>query len=159
MFTGDRSGEFLYAALHRAGLANQSESVDRDDGLVLRGVYITAAAHCAPPANRPTPAQLQKCRGYLMEEIAALKPRVVLCLGAIGWNATIAALRQMGEAIASPTPRFSHAAEVRISGAVLLGCYHVSQQNTFTGRLTTPMIDEVLARAVDLSGERTVQSL
>jgi uracil-DNA glycosylase family 4 len=153
MFTGDRSGDFLYAALHRAGLANQPTSVSRDDGLALSGVYITAALRCAPPANKPTPAQLATCRAHLVDELDVLRPRAVLCLGGIGWNATLAALAQRGESIPSPKPKFTHGAEVELAADLaLLGCYHVSQQNTFTGRLTEPMIDAVLQRAKRLCG-------
>ena len=155
MFTGDRSGDFLYAALHRAGLANQAQSTNRDDGLTLRGVFITAALRCAPPANRPTAAQITNCRPYLLEELRLLKPKVMLCLGSIGWNAALTALRETDHDIPSPKPRFGHAAECGIGRMTLLGCYHVSQQNTFTGRLTEPMIDEVLARARSLAGLKT----
>ena len=146
MFTGDRSGDFLYAALHRAGLANQPLSTQRDDGLELRGVYITAALRCAPPGNRPTPRQLANCLPWLLQEFTLLRPPVVLCLGGIAWKAALAALRS-GWPIPRPQPRFAHGAECRIGSTVLLGCYHVSQQNTFTGRLTGPMLDQVLARA------------
>ncbi|UCD73935.1 MAG: uracil-DNA glycosylase [Phycisphaerales bacterium] len=155
MFTGDRSGDFLYAALHRAKLANQSQSTRRGDGLTLRGAYITAALRCAPPQNRPTSDQLAACRPYLAAELRILRPRVVLCLGHIAWNATIAAFRPLGEAVPSPKPRFTHAAEAVIAGMTLLGSYHVSQQNTFTGRLTEAMLDEVLARARTLAGLST----
>ncbi|MFO0873603.1 MAG: uracil-DNA glycosylase [Phycisphaerales bacterium] len=160
MFTGDRSGDFLYAALHRAGLASQPMSTSRDDGLSLHGVYIAAACRCAPPANRPTPAQLANCRGWLVDEIVALRPRTIVALGGIGWNASLAALAAtdgLGVRIPRPRPRFAHAACVRLDVAggdrsgtiVLLGCYHVSQQNTFTGRLTPPMLDAVLRTALD----------
>ncbi len=147
MFTGDRSGEFLYAALHRAGLANQPEATRRDDGLELRGVYITAALRCAPPGNRPTPGQLANCLPYLWDEIEALRPAVLVCLGAVAWKAALAALRGAGVELPRPLPAFAHGAECRLGGSILLGCYHVSQQNTFTGRLTGPMIDAVLATA------------
>jgi uracil-DNA glycosylase family 4 len=147
MFTGDRSGDFLYAALHRAGLANQGRSASRDDGLRLKGVFITAALRCAPPGNRPTPGQLSNCRPYLSRELELLRPRVVMCLGAIAWNAAMAALAACECAIPRPRPRFGHGAQVRIGPLTLLGCYHVSQQNTFTGRLTERMIDDVLKRA------------
>ena len=154
MFTGDRSGEFLYAALHRAGLANQPHSVSRDDGLTINNVYITAALRCAPPKNKPTPAQLKTCRSYLEQELTLLRPGVIVCLGAIAWTATISALRELGVPIDSPAPRFGHAAEVALQSCRLIGCYHVSQQNTFTGRLTPPMLDRVLQRAVTLSRTR-----
>lgn len=152
MFTGDRSGDFLYAALHRAGLANQPTSVARDDGLELRGVYITASLRCAPPANKPTAEQLQQCRVHLIDDIAALQPRVLLCLGGIAWNATLATLAEMGIAIPRPKPRFGHGAHVEIGGFDMVGCYHVSQQNTFTGRLTEAMLDDVVEQVSDLLG-------
>ncbi len=147
MFTGDRSGDFLYAALHRAGLANQPRSTDRDDGLKLEGVYITAALRCAPPGNRPTPAQLAHCAPYLLEELAAVRPGVIIALGGIAWNATLRALGAAGAVVPRPRPRFAHGAECALGSTVLLGCYHVSQQNTFTGRLTEVMMDALLSRA------------
>lgn len=147
MFTGDRSGDFLYAALHRAGFANQPHSVSRDDGLSLRGVYISAAVRCAPPANKPTPTQRANCLPYLVEEIRLLKPRVLVCLGSIGWDGALTALREAGRVIPTPRPKFGHACEITLGDIKMLGCYHVSQQNTFTGRLTEPMIDAVLHRA------------
>lgn len=151
MFTGDRSGDFLYAALHRTGLANQPLAVSRDDGLRLQGVYITAALRCAPPGNKPTPRQLENCRPFLLDEIRVLQPRVMICLGSIAWHAAIAALAACGLALPRPRPRFGHGAEVPLGGATLLGCYHVSQQNTFTGRLTAAMLDRVLRRALTLT--------
>lgn len=156
MFTGDRSGDFLYAALHRAGLASQPASRRRDDGLVLRGAYITAACRCAPPGNRPLPDELARCAPFLDRELALLSgARVVLALGAIGWEAALAHLARTGLAVPRPRPRFGHGAEARIPGApVLLGSYHPSQQNTQTGRLTPAMLDAVLARAVALAGSR-----
>jgi uracil-DNA glycosylase family 4 len=157
MFTGDRSGDFLFAALHRAGLASQPTSTRRDDGLTLDGVYITAALRCAPPANRPTPEQLLRCRTHLAAEIARLRPRAVLCLGAIGWRAAIDAIALNGVPHPRPQPRFGHGREARIGPVRLLGSYHVSQQNTFTGRLTGAMFDSVLQRAravADLPGAR-----
>lgn len=151
MFTGDRSGDFLYAGLHRAGLANQPTSTARGDGLALRGAYIAAACRCAPPANKPTPAQLQRCRPWLVDELTVLRPRVILALGAIGWSAALDALSDLGAAIARPRPRFGHAAHVELGDVTLLGCYHVSQQNTFTGRLTPAMLDAVLLEARTMS--------
>jgi uracil-DNA glycosylase family 4 len=147
IFTGDRSGDFLYAALHRAGLASQPDSVQRGDGMKLRGVYITAALRCAPPANKPTPAQLDHCSPYLLQELAVLRPAVMICLGAIAWKAIVAALAAGGSEIPRPRPAFGHGAECLIGDTLLIGCYHVSQQNTFTGRLTEPMLDAVLCRA------------
>ena len=146
MFTGDRSGDFLYAALNRAGLANQAHATDRADGLTLSGVYIAAALRCAPPGNKPTPQQMANCLGFLVDEFAQLRPAVSLCLGAIGWRAALSALDALGD-VPRPRPKFAHGAEVRVGATVLLGCYHVSQQNTFTGRLTRRMLDTVLKRA------------
>ncbi len=154
MFTGDRSGDFLYAALHRAGLASQPSATHRDDGLSLRGVYITAAVRCAPPANKPTPAQRANCMPHLIEEIRIIQPRVLLCLGSIGWNAALEALRDLGADLPKPKPKFAHAGEVHLGATTVLGCYHVSQQNTFTGRLTNAMIDNVLARTLALTSEK-----
>ncbi len=147
VFTGDASGDFLFAALHRAGFANQSRSVSRDDGLVLVGAYVAAAARCAPPGNKPTPAEFARCRPFLVREIAAL-PRlsVVLALGADAWRAAIEALVENGASRPRPLPAFGHGAEVRLGRFLLLGSYHVSQQNTFTGRLTPAMFDAVLER-------------
>ena len=149
MFTGDRSGDFLYAALHRAGFANQPTSVRRDDGLALRGAFITAPCRCAPPGNKPLPDELARCSVWLDREIALLQDvSVVLALGSIGWAAALSHFSRRGLAIPRPRPQFGHAAEAKIPGGpVLLGCYHVSQQNTNTGKLTAKMIDAVLARA------------
>jgi len=149
MFTGDRSGDFLYAALHRAGFANQPTSVRKDDGLRLSGAFITAPCRCAPPANRPLPEELARCSTWMDREVAALpRVRVVLALGGIGWGAALAHFVRRGFPMPRPRPKFGHGAESRIEGGpVLLGCYHVSQQNTNTGKLTPAMIDAVLARA------------
>ena len=154
MFTGDRSGEVLYAALHRTGYASQPTSLRIGDGLVLTGVRITAPVHCAPPANKPTPDELRTCAPYLDRELELLAPtlRVVMTLGAIGWQALLRALQDAGWLIPRPRPRFGHGAEVEIAHPdgrklLILGCYHVSQQNTFTGRLTPGMLDAVLERA------------
>jgi uracil-DNA glycosylase family 4 len=148
MFTGDRSGDFLYAGLHRAGLASQPRAVSRDDGLTLSGAFITNAARCVPPGNRPLPEELRACSSFLDRELRLLRPRVILALGAIGWASTLGALARAGVDLPSPRPAFAHGAEVRLDGApVLLGCYHVSQQNTQTGRLTAPMFDAILERA------------
>ncbi|MFP5450156.1 MAG: uracil-DNA glycosylase [Thermoleophilia bacterium] len=144
MFTGDRSGDVLYAALHRAGLASQAESRARDDGLTLRGCRIAAAVRCAPPGNRPTPDERARCRHFLVRELD-LCPRtsVVLALGAIGWDAVLRTIEPP-----RPWPRFGHGAEATLPGGrTLLGSYHPSQQNVFTGRLTPEMLDAVLARA------------
>jgi uracil-DNA glycosylase len=156
IFTGDRSGDVLFAALHRAGLANQPTSVSRDDGLALRHTRIFAAVRCAPPDNKPLPAERDTCAPWLHRELALIKPtlQVVIALGAFAWAAWWPFLTS-GYALRPPVPRpkFGHGAEVSVPGApVLLGCYHVSQQNTFTGRLTPAMLDEVLARAKALAG-------
>ncbi len=152
MFTGDRSGDFLYAALHRAGLASQPTSRARDDGLALEGAFVTAACRCAPPENRPSPEELSRCAPFLEAELALLGPPVLIALGAVAWDAALGALARAGHAIPRPRPRFGHAAELRLPGApALLGCYHPSQQNTQTGRLTPQMLDAVLARAVALA--------
>ncbi len=149
MFTGDRSGDFLYAALHRAGLANQPVSVGRDDGLALRGAWITAAVRCAPPANKPLPEERDNCAQWLEREWPLLgRVRVVVALGAFGWDAAVRLL----EPGRRPRPRFGHGAEAEVGGVTLLGCFHPSQQNTFTGKLTPAMIDGVLERAVVLAG-------
>jgi uracil-DNA glycosylase family 4 len=152
MFTGDRSGEWLYAALHRAGYANQAESAGREDGLRLRGAYVTAVVRCAPPANRPAPAERDSCLPYLARELELLERcRAILALGAFAWDGALRALASLGAEASRPRPRFGHAAEAEVGGWKLLGCYHPSQQNTFTGRLTEPMLDRTLARARELS--------
>jgi uracil-DNA glycosylase len=156
IFTGDRSGDVLFAALHRAGLANQPTSTGRDDGLVLHHTRVFAAVRCAPPANKPTPAERDACAPWLHREVALLRPtlRVVVALGAFAWNAWWPMLTGVyGLPAPSPRPRFSHG-ELWFAGGAprLLGCYHVSQQNTFTGRLTPGMLDEVLGRAKQLAG-------
>jgi uracil-DNA glycosylase family 4 len=155
MFTGDRSGDFLYAALHRAGFANQPTSVRRDDGLKLSDVFITAPCRCAPPANKPLPIELERCSAWLDREVALLpRVKVVLALGGIGWGAALSHLQRRGLTIPRPRPQFGHGAVARITdGPALLGCYHVSQQNTNTGKLTPRMIDAVLARAKELMNE------
>jgi uracil-DNA glycosylase family 4 len=153
VFTGDRSGDFLFAALHRAGYANQPTSVDRADGLKLRDAFVTAAVRCAPPENRPTPAERDECRPYLVRELQLLtRVRVIVTLGGFAYDAIWAALRAAGIPLPSPRPPFGHGREVAAaSGLVVLGCYHPSQQNTFTGRLTPEMLDAVFARARALS--------
>jgi uracil-DNA glycosylase family 4 len=151
-FTGDRSGDFLYAALHRAGFANQPESIHRHDGLKLAGAFITAPCRCAPPENKPLPTELANCSRWLDREVALLKDvRVVLALGSIGWGAALAHFDRRALAVPRPRPHFGHGAEARIPGGpTLLGCYHVSQQNTNTGKLTEAMMDAVLRRAAAL---------
>ncbi len=148
VFTGDSSGDFLFAALHRAGISNQALSVSCEDGLALRGTFIAAAVRCAPPDNRPTPGEFERCRPFLVREIEALpRLRAVLALGALAWRASLAAFRDAGRATPRPLPRFSHGARVLVGdGVVLHGSYHVSRQNTNTGRLTPAMLDRVLMR-------------
>ena len=152
MFTGDRSGDFLYAALHRAGFANQPTSVHKDDGLALSGVFITAPCRCAPPQNKPLPLELKRCSKWLDAEAALLpEVRVVLALGGIGWAAALQHFIRRGLELPRPLPKFGHGALAQIPrGPALLGCYHVSQQNTNTGKLTPVMIDRVLAQAKTL---------
>ncbi len=147
-FTGDRSGDFLFAALHRAGFANKPQSRHREDGLRLSGLWVSAAVRCAPPQNRPTPRERDACLPYAARELDLLGARVVVCLGAFAWDA---ALRLYG---LRPKPRFGHGAEVAVDDITLLGCYHPSQQNTFTGVLKPEMLDAVLRRARDLSSNR-----
>jgi uracil-DNA glycosylase family 4 len=149
VFTGDSSGDFLFAALHRAGFASQARSVSRDDGLTLRDVFIAAAVRCAPPANKPTPAEFETCRPFLVRESAALaRVRVVLALGALAWRSALDAWGGGRDAARGPLPRFGHGAEEMLpSGVLLLGSYHVSQQNTFTGVLTPAMFDGILKTA------------
>jgi uracil-DNA glycosylase len=148
-FTGDRSGDFLFGGLHRAGLASDPLPRRRDDGLVLRGVWITAAVRCAPPANKPTPAERDTCLEWARLELALLeRPRVLLCLGQFAWDAAL----RLHAPTPRPKPRFGHGAEARHGPFTLLGCFHPSQQNTFTGVLTPAMLDDVLARAKELAG-------
>jgi len=154
VFTGDRSGDFLYAALWRAGYANQPEAVSLDDGLELRDCFITAAVRCAPPQNKPLPSERDNCAHWLAAELPLLeRARVILCLGAFGWEAALRALPLFGATPPRPRPRFAHGAEHAAGRVTLLGCFHPSQQNTFTGRLTPAMLDAVLARARELSSE------
>ncbi len=152
MFTGDRSGEWLYAALHRAGFANRAESERRDDGLRLRDAYVTAVVRCAPPANRPTPQERDNCLPYLERELELLeRAAVIVALGAFAWDGVLRAARTLGAEVPRPRPRFGHGAEADLGRWRLLGCFHPSQQNTFTGKLTVPMIDAVFARARELA--------
>jgi uracil-DNA glycosylase len=153
IFTGDRSGDWLFASLWRCGLANQPESRARDDGLRLHGTWVTAAVRCAPPANRPLPAERDNCFPYLMRELELLRDvRVIVCLGGYAWDAALRARAALGDRAARPKPRFRHGAELPDGRWPLLGCYHPSQQNTFTGRLTEPMMDAVFQRARELAG-------
>jgi uracil-DNA glycosylase family 4 len=151
VFTGDRSGDWLYAALHRAGLANQPTSVHADDGLRLRGAYVTAVNRCPPPANRPTPAERDNCLPYLVRELRLLgQARVIVALGSFAWDGALRALAELGVERQRPKPRFGHGAEAEAGAYRLLGCFHPSQQNTFTGKLTEGMLDAVFARAKEL---------
>jgi uracil-DNA glycosylase family 4 len=149
IFTGDRSGDFLFRALFEAGFANQPTSTGRGDGLRLTAAYITAAVRCAPPGNAPSPAELGRCQPYLLEELRLLAGvRVVVALGKIAWDAYLRARRARGQPVPRPLPRFGHGAAARMAdGTVLLGSFHPSQQNTFTGRLTPAMLRGVLRRA------------
>ena len=159
MFTGDRSGDFLFAALARAGLANQPDSRSLEDGLALSDVWITAAVRCAPPGNRPTPAERDACLPWSERELRLLEnARVIVCLGAFAWDAALrlrSTLAGPGAPALRPRPRFGHGAEAAAEPFRLIGCYHPSQQNTFTGKLTEPMIDAVLERAMVLARGRS----
>ena len=150
MFTGDRSGDFLFAALHRSGYASQPEAISKNDGMELSDAYITAPVRCAPPQNKPTLEEKRNCSDYLTRELRYLKSiKVILALGAIGYTAIS---KELG---INPRPKFSHGLEVQLeTGEVILCSYHVSQQNTFTGRLTNEMFDEVLARAKEISSKK-----
>jgi uracil-DNA glycosylase len=151
VFTGDRSADWLYGSLHRVGMANQAESVSIDDGLALNGCWVTAAVRCAPPANKPTPAERDTCLPYAVRELELLSGvRVIVCLGAFAWDAALRILAAGSSTVPRPRPKFGHGAEVTVGDKVLLGCYHPSQQNTFTGKLTRPMIDDVMRRAREL---------
>lgn len=157
MFTGDRSGDVLYAALHAVGLASQPTATHVDDGLELYGVRITAPVKCAPPENKPTPAERDNCRPWLAEELSLLAPtlRAIVVLGAFGWQALLPVLSAAGWHIPTPRPKFGHGVTVPLEGPAplaLLGCYHVSQQNTFTGRLTPAMVETVLTNAKTIAG-------
>lgn len=149
VFTGDRSGDWLYEALHRYGFANQPRSEHKKDGLILTDCYVAAAVRCAPPDNKPTPKEFDACREYLTEELRLLKAlRVVIALGKIAFDQYLTVCRTMGHAVPAPAPRFSHGARYQLPwGIVLLGSYHPSQQNTFTGRLTRPMFHSVFKMA------------
>ncbi|MFO1463155.1 MAG: uracil-DNA glycosylase [bacterium] len=147
MFTGDRSGEWLYRALHRAGFANQARSVSRDDGLALQDAYLSAALRCAPPQNKPLPEEREHCHPFLVQELSLLKRvRVILPLGGFAWDCVLRLLAEQGWS-PRPKPRFSHGVEVQAGPYRLLGSYHPSQQNTFTGKLTERMFDAIFRRA------------
>ena len=152
LFTGDRSGDFLFSALHETGFANQSESTHAGDGLILSEIYVCAVNRCAPPDNKPTPVERDKCLPYLVRELSALdRARVLVCLGAFAWDGALRALASMGHQT-RPRPRFAHGAEALVGDYTLLGTFHPSQQNTFTGRLTRPMFVEIFERARVLGG-------
>jgi uracil-DNA glycosylase len=154
MFTGDRSGEWLYAALHRAGYANRAASEHRGDGLRLRDAYVAAVNRCPPPANKPTPQERDNCLPYLARELELLERcRVIVALGSFAWDGVLRADRALGAEAPRPKPRFGHGAEAGLGRWRLLGCFHPSQQNTFTGRLTVPMIDTAFARAKELAAQ------
>ncbi|MEV4447089.1 MULTISPECIES: uracil-DNA glycosylase [Streptomyces] len=164
MFTGDRSGDVLYAALHDVGLASRGTSVSADDGLELYGVRVTSPVHCAPPANKPTPGERDTCRPWLVRELELLRPtlRSVVVLGAFGWQAALPAFAAAGWTVPRPRPVFAHGARVSLGAAdgpvasvELFGCFHVSQRNTFTGRLTPAMLREVLRTAAGAAGLTT----
>jgi uracil-DNA glycosylase len=151
IFTGDRSGDWLFGSMYRTGFANQPTSISRDDGLRLRGAWVTAAVRCAPPANRPTPAERDNCLPYLVTELGLLESvRVIVTLGSFAWDAALRTLAALGEPRTRPRPKFGHGAKAGVGRFALLGCYHPSQQNTFTGKLTEPMIDAVFERAKEL---------
>lgn len=152
IFTGDRSGDWLFRAMHRAGFASRPRSVRRDDGLRLEGAYVAATVRCAPPANRPTPAERDNCLPYLVRELRLLpEVRVLVALGSFAWDGALRALSGLGHGVPRPRPRFGHGAEAEVSPYVLLGSYHPSQQNTFTGKLTEDMLDAILRRARERS--------
>jgi uracil-DNA glycosylase family 4 len=154
IFTGDRSGDFLYRALFEAGLSNSPISQRRDDGLRLRGVRVSAVVHCSPPANKPTIDERDACLPYLVRELAALTDvRVILALGAFAWDGVLRTLAVAGHDVPRPRPRFGHAAEARVGPYVVLGSFHPSQQNTFTGRLTAPMLEAVIRRAREMTDD------
>jgi uracil-DNA glycosylase family 4 len=157
VFTGDSSGDWLFASLHRVGLARQSTSVHAGDGQQLLGARMVAAVRCAPPDNKPTPQERDTCAPWIQQEIRLVAPstRVVVCLGSFGWAAALKSLRGAGYGVPRPLPKFGHAVEVPLSGPgelTLVGCYHPSQHNTFTGRLTTDMLDALFTRAKALAG-------
>ncbi len=156
MFTGDRSGDWLFRALYEAGFANRPESVSARDGLRLSGAYITATLRCAPPANTPLPSEMARCQPFLLEELRLLRRvRVIVALGKIGWDGYLRARRALGQPVPKPLPRFGHGALARMpDGLLLLASFHPSQQNTFTGKLTRAMLRRVFVRA-RLAGVRS----
>jgi uracil-DNA glycosylase len=159
IFTGDRSGDWLFAALWRAGLANQPESRHRGDGLRLEGCYVAAAVRCAPPANRPLPTERDNCLPYLDRELRLLhRLHVIVCLGAFAWDAALRGLAALGVSPPRPRPRFAHGASACLDDWTVLGSYHPSQQNTFTGRLTETMLDGVFERAKSVPSPSTLST-
>jgi uracil-DNA glycosylase family 4 len=153
IFTGDRSGDFLFDAVYRCGLSNQPTSVSAGDGLELRGLYVAAVNRCCPPGNRPTPEERDNCLPYLAREIALLRRlKVLVALGSFAWDGALRALDRSGHPAPRPRPRFGHGAEAGIGPYVLVGTFHPSQQNTFTGKLTSQMLEAVLRRALELAG-------
>jgi uracil-DNA glycosylase family 4 len=159
IFTGDRSGDWLFAALHRVGLAVQETSVHAGDGQRLVGTRMVATVRCAPPDNKPTVQERDTCAPWLLREVSLVagSVRAVVCLGSYGWDAALRTFRALGYDVPRPKPRFGHAAEAEVTSpagrrVTLLGSYHPSQQNTFTGKLTEPMLDDVLGRAASLGG-------
>jgi uracil-DNA glycosylase family 4 len=156
VFTGDASGDFLFAAMHAVGLANQPVGRRADDGLALAGAYIAAAVRCAPPANKPTPLERATCQPFLVRELSLLADvRVLVALGAIAWESAFRTIAALTGEDARPRPRFGHGARARAGGYEVVGSYHPSQQNTFTGRLTAPMLVHVLGRAQELASQRS----
>lgn len=152
IFTGDRSGDWLFASLHRTGFANQAEARHLDDGLRLDGAYVTSVVRCPPPANRPTTAERDNCLPYMGRELSLLsQAQVFVALGGFGWDGALRALRELGHETPRPKPRFGHGAEAEVGPYTVLGCFHPSQQNTFTGRLTEPMTDAIFERAREIS--------
>jgi uracil-DNA glycosylase len=156
IFTGDRSGDWLFASMHRTGFANRPTSEHPADGLRLRGAYVAAVNRCAPPGNRPTPEERDTCLPYLARELELLEEATVLVtLGAYAWDGALRAVAMLGQSVPRPRPRFAHAAEAEAGRYLVLGCYHPSQQNTFTGVLTEPMTDDVFLRARELADRRS----
>jgi uracil-DNA glycosylase len=159
IFTGDRSGDWLFGSMYRTGFANQPTSVSRDDGLTLRGAYVTAAVRCAPPANRPLPSERDNCLPFLEREVLLLESvSVIVTLGSFAWDGALRMTRALGEQAPRPRPKFGHGATAEVGRFTLLGCFHPSQQNTFTGKLTEPMIDAVFERAKQLANSGQVQT-
>ncbi|TKK88190.1 uracil-DNA glycosylase [Herbidospora galbida] len=150
IFTGDRSGDWLFASLHRTGLAAQPTSVHAGDGQRLIGARMVAAVRCAPPANKPTPEERDNCFPWLLQELRLVRPRVIVALGGFAWQAIWPALKAAGYSLPTPRPPFGHGAEVPLGPTTLIGCYHPSQQNTFTGRVTEAMLDAIFTRAAGL---------